>query len=454
MTKQNNNLAALIMVGILYFIFGFVTWLNGTLIPFLKLTCNLDSDAKSFLVTFAFYMAYFFLAIPSSFILAKTGMKKGMSLGLLVMALGAIIFIPAAHSRSFALFLIGLFVQGMGLSLMQTAVNPYVSILGPIESAAQRISIMGIFNKVAGIGAPIIFGAILLGNAKEIATNIELIGDLDLKAQLLNDLAKRIVNPYIVLTIVLILLAIGIHYSSLPEIKNTDIDENNGNASVIQQENTSILDTSSSIKSVSFSLKNFFNDYPHTILGALAIFFYVGAEVMAGDVIGVYGKDLGISIDATKYFTSITLAAMLVGYLVSLFIIPRIVKQEKWLKISALLGILFAFCAFFTKGYFQVNILGFSSNFSIPITFIALLGFANAVMWPAIFPLGIAGLGKHTSFGSALLIMGIAGGAIVPQIYGLLKNIIGFDKAFIATMIPCYLYILYFATKGYKLRKE
>ena len=135
---KKNNTYAIVIIGVLFFIFGFVTWLNGTLIPFLKIACELKSDTQAFFVTFAFYMAYFFLAIPSSYILKMTGFKKGMALGLVVMALGSLLFIPAANSRSFGLFLTGLFIQGAGLSLLQTASNPYISILGPMESAAKE----------------------------------------------------------------------------------------------------------------------------------------------------------------------------------------------------------------------------------------------------------------------------------------------------------------------------
>jgi glucose/galactose transporter len=413
-TNNANYTGAMIIVAALFFIFGFVTWLNGTLIPFLKLTCNLDSDAKAFLVTFAFFIAYFVLAIPSSWILEKVGFKNGMSLGLAIMAVGAVIFIPAANSRSFMMFLVGLFVQGMGLALLQTAVNPYVSIIGPIESAATRISIMGIFNKLAGIAAPLVFGKILLGNASEISSSIEAATDPLAKAELLNQLASRIVNPYIIMTVVLMLLAIGLRFTSLPEVNldNEKSDDETDNKSSIFQ-------------------------YPHAILGALAIFFYVGAEVMAGDIIGTYGKNLGFSLDESKYFTTFTLIGMLIGYVLSLFLIPNFVKQEQWLKISAILGILLTFAAFFTSG-------------SLAVTCIAALGFANAVMWPAIFPLGIDGLGRFTKIGSALLIMGIAGGAIIPQIYGFLSSSIGFEKAFLATMIPCYVFILYFAQSGHK----
>lgn len=416
-TNKSNYLGAMIIIATLFFIFGFVTWLNGTLIPFLKLTCNLDSDAKAFLVTFAFFIAYFVLAIPSSWILERTGFKNGMSLGLGIMAIGALIFIPAAEARSFNMFLLGLFVQGMGLALLQTAVNPYVSIIGPIESAATRISVMGIFNKLAGIAAPLVFGKILLGNATEISTQIETATDLNAKAEMLNQLAQRVVNPYMIMAAVLVVLAIGLKLTSLPEIDlNKDSATSDDN---INQHKTSVF------------------QYPHAILGALAIFFYVGAEVMAGDIIGTYGKNLGFSLDQTKYFTTFTLIGMLIGYLLSLFLIPKFVKQEQWLKISAILGAALTVLAYFTTG-------------SIAVTCIAALGFANAVMWPAIFPLGIDGLGRFTQIGSALLIMGIAGGAIIPQIYGALSSSIGFELAFLITMLPCYLYIYYFATIGYK----
>lgn len=415
-TNKSNFIGAMIIIATLFFIFGFVTWLNGTLIPFLKLTCNLDSDAKAFLVTFAFFIAYFVLAIPSSWILNRTGFKNGMSLGLAIMAVGALIFIPAAGARSFNMFLVGLFIQGMGLALLQTAVNPYVSIIGPIESAATRISIMGIFNKLAGIAAPLVFGKILLGNATEISKQVESTTDLTAKAELLNQLAQRVVNPYMIMAAVLIILAIGLKLTNLPEIKleNDSKQENTTN-----DEKTSIL------------------QYPHAILGALAIFVYVGAEVMAGDIIGTYGKNLGFSLDESKYFTTFTLSGMLIGYLLSLILIPKYVKQEQWLKISALLGIGLTVAAYFTTG-------------SLAVTCIAALGFANAVMWPAIFPLGIDGLGRFTQLGSALLIMGIAGGAIIPQIYGALSNSIGFELAFLLTMLPCYLYIYYFATIGHR----
>jgi len=407
----------IIIIGALFFIFGFVTWLNGTLIPFLKLACNLKSDAQAFFVTFAFYMAYLFLAIPSSGILKKTGLKNGMGLGLIVMAVGALIFIPAANARSFALFLTGLFVQGAGLSLLQTASNPYISIVGPIESAAQRISIMGICNKIAGILSPIILGVIVLKDASSLETRITSATDELTRNQLLDELSGRVIPPYVVMAIVLVILAFWIKRSSLPEIDAASANAEPAGDSLAQGK-TSVL------------------AFPHLLLGALCMFLYVGVEVMAGDAIGIYGKSFGIPLDETKYFTSITLGAMLVGYVIGIIAIPKYISQEKSLKISAILGLAFSLGAFLTHGYVSVG-------------FVAGLGLANALMFPAIFPMAIRGLGKFTEVGSAMLIMGISGGAVLPLTFGYFKEFHDFQWVFFLIMAPSYLYILYYSISGH-----
>jgi FHS family L-fucose permease-like MFS transporter len=414
--RGNQYIISISIIGVLFFIFGFVTWLNGTLIPFLKLACDLHSDAQALLVAFAFYMAYFVLALPSSFILRVTGFKRGMSLGLLIMAVGALLFIPAASSRSFSLFLTGLFVQGMGLALLQTASNPYISVIGPIESAARRISIMGICNKVAGALSPVILSSIVLKGASQVEAQIASAPDPVTRAQLLAELAQRVISPYAVMAAVLCILAAMIWFSPLPEI---DTDGTDTAARSAGPARTSIL------------------QFPHLLLGVLCIFVYVGVEVMAGDVIGTYGKALGMSLDRTKNFTAYTLWSMVVGYIIGIITIPRVIKQETALKISAVVGLLFTAAAFATTGY-------------VSILFIALLGLANSLMWPAIFPMAIDGLGRFTKTGSALLIMGIAGGAIIPQIYArLLAPRIGPQAAFFWSTLPCYLYILYYGVRGH-----
>ncbi|ULQ51555.1 sugar MFS transporter [Flavihumibacter fluvii] len=414
-----NQRTAIIIIGILFFCFGFVTWLNGTLIPFLKLACQLENDIQAFFVTSAFYMAYFFLALPSAKILGKVGYKKGMALGLFVMAIGSLIFIPAANSRSFPLFLVGLFTQGMGLALLQTASNPYISIVGPIESAAKRISIMGICNKLAGALSPLILSAIVLKNAQSIENNIATTTDPVAREVLLGELAQRIIPPYIIIAVVLTILAILIVLSKLPEISNPEEPQSNGKA-----EKTSVF------------------GFPHLLLGVLCIFFYVGVEVLAGDAIGTYGKAMGISLDTTKYFTTLTLVAMLVGYIVGIFTIPKYLSQQKALLGSAILGILLCVFIYFTHGY-------------VAIAGIALLGLANALMWPALWPMAIDGLGKFTQVGAAMLVMGIVGGAIIPPLYPALKDSLQFSNelSFFCCAFPAYIYILYYALSGHKAGK-
>ena len=417
-TKNNNN--AIVIIGILFFVFGFVTWLNGTLIPFLKLACQLENDIQAFFVTFAFYMAYFFLAIPSSMVLKKTGFKNGMALGLLIMAVGSILFVPAANARNFGLFLTGLFVQGMGLALLQTASNPYISIVGPIESAAKRISIMGICNKIAGMLSPLILGALVLKNASFIEDQVNKATDAAGKNELLNELAGRVITPYIIMAVVLVLLAIMIKKSSLPEI---DMDKEEP-----------IADNALAKTSVF--------QYQHLLLGVLCLFVYVGVEVLAGDAIGVYGRQLGMPLDETKYFTTFTLFCMLAGYIIGIITIPKYISQQNALAVSAILGAIFSMGVFISSGY-------------TAITFIALLGLANALMWPAIFPLAINGLGKFTKIGSAFLVMGIAGGALIPLLYTTLKDkgIASNHAAFLICTLPCYAYIFYYAVKGYAAGK-
>jgi MFS transporter, FHS family, L-fucose permease len=420
--SPKNNSNAIVIIGILFFVFGFVTWLNGPLITYVKLAFGLDTDSKAFLVTTAFYMAYFFLALPSSWVLEKTGMKKGMAMALVVMAIGTFLFGQFATHRNYPMSLLGLFIIGSGLSLLQTASNPYISIIGPIESAAQRISIVGICNKVAGILSPIILSAFVLKGIDELEGKVKAAADEPAKNAILGDFASKIYTPYIIMAIVLVLLGFWILRSSLPEIKSAEANVQASNDDATKE-------------------KNSLFQFPHLWLGAVCIFFYVGAEVMAGDAIGTYGKGFGISTDYTKYFTSITLGAMLVGYVIGLFTIPKFLSQQTALKISAILGILFTAAAYVTTGYVSVG-------------FVAALGLANALMWPAIFPMAISGLGKFTEKGSAILIMGIAGGAIIPKAFASLKETYNFQLVFFGLMIPCYLYILYYSMKGYKAGKK
>jgi len=413
MRNERSPLMPILILGILFFIFGFVTWLNGTLIPYLKIACELTSS-QALLVASAFYISYFVMALPMARVLQATGFKNGMMIGLLVMAAGALLFIPAATTRTYALFLLGLFVIGTGLTLLQTASNPYITIVGPLESAARRISIMGICNKVAGILAGLIFGYIALKDADALEASLRTM-DAAAKEAALNELASRVIVPYIIICAVLVVLAVAVLWSSLPDIQD-DGEETTATGSTASK--SSIL------------------QFPHLLLGVVALFLYVGVEVLAGDTIISYGKSLGIELAYARYFTQATLACMLIGYVVGIAAIPKYLSQAAALKICALLGVLFTTLAVITSGYTSV-------------AFIALLGLANSLMWPAIFPMAIDGLGRFTKTGSALLIMAIAGGAILPLLYGKLSLIWNSQQAY-WMMVPCYLFILYFAISGYK----
>ncbi|MBH1510588.1 sugar MFS transporter [Stenotrophomonas maltophilia] len=415
-SARPNVATSIAIVGVLFFLIGFFTWLNGPLITFVKLAFEL-SEVGAFLVLMVFYLSYFFLALPSSWILRRTGMKKGLSLSLLVMAGGAALFGEFATQRWYPGALGGLFVIGSGLALLQTAINPYISILGPIETAARRIALMGICNKIAGILAPILIGTVVLHGIGDLDVQVQA-ADAATKAVLLNQFAAKIHAPYLAMAALLVVLAVAILFSPLPEIRSSEANATPVAAGAVER-------------------RSIFQ-FPHLWLGVLCLFVYVGVEVMAGDAIGTYGHGFNLPLDETKMFTAFTLGAMLVGYVVGLLVIPRVVSQSRYLTISAVLGVVFCLGAWATHGY-------------VSVAFVALLGFANAMMWPAIFPLAIRGLGRFTETGSALLVMGIAGGAIIPQLFALLKQHIDFQLVFVLLMVPCYLYILFYSVVGHRV---
>ena len=430
MNKKNSTIPIIIIAGV-FFIFGFVTWINGALIPFMK-TINELTDAQSYLVASASYISFVVMALPASYILNKIGYKKGMSLGLIIMAIGALVFIPAAEARTYWVFLTGIFIQGIGMTILQTAANPYITILGPIESGAKRIAIMGIANKIAGALGSLIFGALLLSGIDDVQEKLLSVTSEE-KNILLNSMADSVFIPYLIMAIVLFLLGILIRKAPLPQIEADEIEEN------IEEEN----------------IKTNIFQFPNLWLGVLALFFYVGAEVIAGDTIIAYGISLGFTGEEAKYFTTFTLLAMIATYILGVFLIPKYIKQKTALVASALLGIIFSFCIINTTGYTS-------------ILFVAALGIANALVWPAIWPLTLKGLGKFTKTASALLIMAISGGAIIPPLYGKIVDAKKYELITngmqeleaIATastnsywlLIPCYVMILFYAIKGHKIK--
>jgi FHS family L-fucose permease-like MFS transporter len=401
--------SAVVILGILFFLFGFITWINGPLISYLKIVCQLEAGAEPFYVTFAFYIAYFVTALPMAAVLQRTGMKTGMMLGLLIMALGSLLFIPAAEDRSYPLFLTGLFLIGSGLSLLQTASNPYITIVGPLESAAVRISIMGICNKLAGVLAPLVIGAVLLGDADTLSQGLDGLSPAALDERL-GGIAARVIEPYLWMAGALVVLAFGIRWSPLPEIGAAVERQGEGGRYALRA--------------------------PNLVLGVLALFLYVGVEVMAGDTIGSYGEAQGMSLQAAKHLTSFTLVGMVLGYLIGIVTIPRFMDQTTALKASAYLGCALTLAVLFTNGPTSVYL-------------VAALGLANALVWPAIWPLALQGVGSATQMGSALLIMAIAGGAVLPLVYGELAALaaVGPRSAYLI-MLPAYAFIAWYAHVG------
>ena len=405
-------------IGLFFFIFGFVTWLNGILIPYLKISCELN-HFESYLVAFSFYVAYVFMAIPASWILKRTGLKSGMMYGLFVMAAGALLFVPAAMTRTYGMFLTGLYIMGTGLAILQTAANPYITLLGPIESAAQRISIMGICNKSAGIVATFIFGVMALNDGDALLAKLKGMDEIQ-KAATLDELASRVIVPYLAMAGILVLIGLFVKFSGLPEIDPND--ENSERDDKSHASRTSIF------------------QFPYLLLGVIAIFCDVGLEIVAGDTIISYGISQGIPVAIARHFTSLTMIAMIIGYTTGVIVIPRYISQSTALRISAISGIVLTLFALFVPK-------------AASVVFIALLGTANSLIWPSVWPLAIEGLGKFTRIGSSLLIMGNLGGALVPLLYGRLADVLNPQLAYMV-VIPCYLFILYYAVAGHKIGKH
>lgn len=411
MNAQKSSSYSMFVIGALFFVFGFVTWLNNILIPYMKISCELTSQVQAYLVPFAFYIAYFVMSIPSSYVLKKTGYGNGMALGLIVMAIGCMLFVPGASLRSYPIFLAGLFIQGAGLSLLQTASNPYVTVLGPVEYAARRMSIMGVCNKLAGmIGILILYNALFSGK-EHLFHQIEITPAGPEKDIMLQHLSNGVMLPYIIMTAVLIALMLFVKLAKLPEI---EIEE-----------------------SASTGKKTSIFSYPYLWMGVFAIFFYCGAEVIAIDTLIPYGDYYGIPTEVSHYFGVYALAALLLGYFCGIILVPKYISQRKALVVQLCLSVALVVVALFTSGLAS-------------IVAIICLSFAHAIMWPAIWPLSIRDLGEHTEFGSALLIMAIAGGAVLPLVYGKIADMVNPQMAY-ALLFVCYAYVLFFATIGYRM---
>lgn len=424
--SQRDTWISIGIIGMLFFIFGFVSWVNAILIPYFKIAFTL-SNFDSYLVAFAFYISYLVMSVPSSYLLKAVGFKKGMMVGFFAMAVGAFIFVPAAMSRTYEIFLLGLFTLGTGLAVLQTAANPYVTVLGPKENAAQRISVMGIFNKGAGILAPILFAAVIL----RVGDN-ELFQQLDTmtpeaKDTALDELIRRVILPYSVVGTVLLALGIFVRFSPLPEI---DTEHETAEVAEANSGKTSIF------------------QFPHLILGAMAIFLHVGTQVIAIDTVIPYANSFGIGLMEAKVLPSYTLAFTILGYLIGISLIPKVISQVNVLRICTLLGTVFTLLIIISSG--QVTILGITTDVSI--WFVVLLGLANSLVWAGIWPLALDGLGRFTKLGASIMIMGLCGNAIMPLAYGALADAVNVQQAY-WVLFPCYLYLVFYAVHGHKIRR-
>lgn len=413
------------IIGLMFFIFGFVSWANAILIPYFKIACELN-NFQAYLVTFAFYISYFVMSVPSSYMLKRIGFRMGIMTGFWIMSVGALIFVPAAMARTYGVFLMGLFTLGTGLAILQSAANPYITVLGPKDRAAQRISIMGICNKGAGILAPLAFAAVILR-----ATDTDLFKQLPsmtgvARAAALDAFIRRVITPYLCVSTVLFALGLFIRFSPLPEI---DTEQETGEIAAANSAKTNIF------------------QFPHLILGAIAIFLHVGSQVISIDTVIGYAGSMGIDLLEAKVFPSYTLTATIVGYVMGILLIPRFVSQTHALRFCTLLGTTLTLLIVGTGG--TVRILGHTADVSI--WFVVLLGLANSLIWAGIWPLALDGLGRFTKLGASVMIMGLCGNAIMPLVYGHYADLYNLKSAY-WVLLPCYLYLVYYAVHGHRVR--
>jgi FHS family L-fucose permease-like MFS transporter len=422
--STKNTHSALATFGALFFLFGFMTWINAILIPYFKIACQL-SNFQAYLVTFAFYISYLLISVPSGYVLKKTGFKKGIVYGLCLMAFGMFIFIPAAYTRTYSIFLLGLFTIGSGLTILQSAANSYITIVGPRDRAAKRFSIMGICNKGAGMLAPLLFATVILRvNDSELFEQLSSMSPLA-QGVVLDELIRRIVVPYLVMGSIVLAAAFLIHRSTLPDVN----PEDDGEGAIHSRVKNSIL------------------QFPHLVLGAVAIFLHVGTQVIAIDTIIGYANSMNITLTEAKVFPSYTLLATITGYIIGVVLVPKYASQLNILKVCTLLGLLFSFMILFSQG--SVYLFGHTADVSI--WFIVLLGLANSMVWAGIWPLALSDLGSFTKIGASCMIMGLCGSAILPLVYGFLADKFDLRTAYIV-LIPCYLYLIFYAFYGYKMR--
>ncbi|MDD4107437.1 MAG: glucose/galactose MFS transporter [Prolixibacteraceae bacterium] len=399
--KQNRIVVPMILIGTMFAVLGFALGINAFFIPFVQDAFNI-STAMSYLVMTATFSAFLVFGAVSGEILKKAGYKGGMIIAFVLMAIGFLLIIPAAKTISFPLLLLALFISGLGQALLTSAVNTYVSIIGPEESAARRIALMGICNKTFYAVASLM---------------------LALFMDLTNVRIEDTILPFYIISGVLLVMGFFYYFAPLPEIKAAGEEE--------EEELSGQPE-----KSFYASRKTSIFQFPHLILGIVAVFFDIGVEHLALGSINDYATILNLpSPENYVWFVS---AGMVIGYILGVAFIPKYISQVRALLLSTVAGMI-------------VTIAVILVPEKISIYLVAVLGLANALMWPAIWPMAIADLGKFTKIGSSLLVTGIIGGAILPLIFGLVAGKVNYQFAYIVCL-PAYVYIMYYALKGSKIR--
>lgn len=422
--SMRHTVISIAIIACLFFIFGFTTWINAILIPYFKVSCELNTS-QSLLVAFAFYIAYFVMAIPAAHLLERVGFKKGIMIGFWIMAAGALIFVPAALTRTYGIFLLGLFSIGTGLAILQPAANTYITMIGSKERAAQRMSIMGVCNKTAGIIAPLLLAAAILR-----PTDTELFKQLPLmeaavRGAALDELICRVIVPYASTAVVLFCFGLFVRFSILPEI---DTDSERPAVAVANAGRTSIL------------------HFPYLILGAVAIFLHVGSQVIGINTIIGYAQSLNLPLLEAKVFPSYILGVTMFGFLSGIVLIPKFISHLNVLRICTTSAIALTLLFFAVHG--QVTFLGHTSDRSIWV--LVILGLSNSLMYSTIWPLALHDLGRFTKMGGSILVMGLSGSAVLPLIYGFFADRFGTHAAY-WVLLPCYLYLAFYAYFGYRM---
>lgn len=419
------------IMGTLFFFFGMISWVNSVLIPYFKVTCELTLS-QSYLVGFVFYIAYFVMAIPSSKLLDAVGYKKGISYGMFIMAAGALLFVPAAMTRAYALFLSGLFLLGIGLAVLQTAGNPFVTVIGPVESAASRMSIMGVCNKLAGIIAPLALGYVIIRQGdsavfEQLGSGAATVFGVP-REEVLDSIIRRVIPPYLVIAAVFIAFGIFVRRSSLPDIVGGGMPDARLNA---EDSRWTVF------------------GYPYLVLGVVAMVCHLGTQALCINTLASTAESLGTDIAQAKVLPSMILFTTFIGFLLGAVLIPRVISQLSALRIAAAVNLVASVLVVLVGG--RTEILGVDAHNSMWI--LVFMGIPNAFLYSGIWPLAIHDLGRHTGMGSAFLVMALAASGFFPLIYAEEATRLADFQAAYYISVPCFCFILFYAMYGYRINR-